>query len=293
MASPRGEGEVMVQTAVRHVTPGYIAALGIRLVAGRDLTDSDTLTAPGVVLVNRSFARAYLSETPLGDRLPSRIGKDQAGAEVVGVVDDVRHRSATDVASPEIYMSYRQLPEGVQHDEAMLAIRTDGDPRRLVDTVQTLVRERDASIAVASVMTMDDRLAESLARPRLYALLLGSFAVFALIIAAVGLFGVLAYSVAQRSREIGVRTALGAKPRDVVALVARQALAMTLGGLVVGVAASFVLVRYLGTFLYGVNARDTATFVAVPCALIVIAIIACAVPARRAARVDPLRALRT
>lgn len=293
MTSPRGEGTITVQTGVRQVSPGYFAALGIRILEGRDFTDADTLTSPGAVVVNRSFARTYLSDTPLGDRLPSRVGKNEAGADVVGIIEDVRHRSVTDPAAPEIYFSYRQRPSSLAYDEVLLAIRTADDPVRLVPTLRALIREQDDSQALESVMTMEDRLSESLARPRLYAVLLSGFAVFALIIAAVGLFGVLAYSVAQRRREIGVRTALGARPRDVVALVARQALGMTVGGVAAGLAVSIVAVRYLGTFLYGVSAHDTATFVAVPCALVVIAIIACAAPARRAARIDPLQALRT
>jgi ABC-type antimicrobial peptide transport system permease subunit len=139
---------------------------------------------------------------------------------------------------------------------------------------------------------MEDRLVTSLARPRLYAMLLGGFGLFALAIAGVGLFGVLSYSVAQRAREIGVRTALGARPRDIVRLVVGQALAMTAGGLVVGLAAAFALVRYLSTFLFGVSAHDPASFLAVPIVLAIVAIVAAAAPARRAARVDPQRVLR-
>lgn len=292
MPSPRGEGTISVQAGIRHVSPDYFRVMRVRLLDGRSFTNDDQETSPGVAVVNEAFVKKYLSETPLRDRLPSRVGRDEAGADIIGIVENVRHRGVTDNPQPEIYYSYRQLPSGLAHDEPLLALRTSGDPRGLVPTLRALVQQQDPGIAVESIMTMEDRLMTSLARPRLYALLLGGFATFALIIAGVGLFGVLAYSVAQRSREIGVRTALGATKRDVVTLVLRQGLAIAGAGILAGVIVSLAAARYLASTLHGVTPHDPASFIAVPAALVVVAALACAIPARRAAQLDPLRALR-
>ncbi len=171
-------------------------------------------------------------------------------------------------------------------------IRAAGDPTRLVPIVRSIVREQDPSLALESVMTMEERVMGSLARPRLYAVLLGGFAAFALAVAAVGLFGVLSYGVQLRTREIGVRTALGATPSAIAGLVLRQALGVTTSGLVVGLAASAALARYVSRLLYGVSPYDLASFVGVPLLILAVAVLACLVPARRAARVDPVRVLR-
>jgi putative ABC transport system permease protein len=264
----------------------------VRLIEGRAFTDADTTASLPVVVVNRTFATRYLGDAALGAKLPLQLNEGQPDWEVMGVVDDLRQRSVTDPAQPEIFASYRQRATGFGSSEAYLVVRTASDPAAFVPTLRALVREQDPSLALESVMTMEDRLITSLARPRLYAVLLGGFAIFALAIAGVGLFGVLSYSVAQRAREIGVRTALGARPLDIVRLVVGQGLAMTLGGLAFGLAASFALVRYLSTFLYGVTVYDAVSFVAVPIVLAAVAGAACVVPARRAARVDPLRVLK-
>jgi putative ABC transport system permease protein len=291
LQSPRGEGTVTVQTGVRHVSPGYFAAMRMRLAAGRAFTDADTAESPGVAVVNQAFARAYLSADPLGDRLPARVGRGE-DTEVVGILEDVRHHAVTATPQPEVYYSFRQLPAGLQFDDPLIAIRASGDPLRLAPLLRGLVREQDATIAVESIMPMENRLLASLARPRLYAWLLGGFALLALVIAGVGLFGVLAYGVAQRTREIGVRTALGARPSQVMRLVLRQALSVTVAGVVAGLLLSLALVGYLESALYGVAPWDPVSFMAVPVVLLLIAALACVVPARRAATLDPLRALR-
>jgi putative ABC transport system permease protein len=210
----------------------------------------------------------------------------------VGLVEDLRGRTVTDPPQPEIFISSRQLAGGVQTLVPSLVVRTATAPTTYIPTLRSIVHEMDASLALESIATMEDRLATSLVRPRLSAVLLSGFALFAVAIAAVGLFGVLSYSVAQRTREIGVRMALGARPRDIVRLVLRQGLVMTLGGVAAGLASSFVLVGSLSAFLYGVTAYDVASFVAVPTVLTVVAGVACIMPAHRAARVDPLRVLR-
>jgi len=280
----RGGGTISAHASLRHVSPGYFAALGLRVIEGRPFSETDSLTSRPVVVVNRAFAKQYLTTPAVGTRIPASFNKNASEAEVVGVVDDVHYGTITDPVPPEIYMPSRQLSSGFAMDEPALLVRTAGDPVRFVPILRSLVREQDRSLALESIMTMEDRLQTSLARPRLYAILLGGFAGFALLIAGVGLFGVLTYSVVQRSREIAVRTSLGATPRDIMNLVLRQALVVTVGGLAVGLFASAALVRYLSGFLYGVRTFDTISFVAVPAALTLVAALATVVPARRAAR---------
>jgi predicted permease len=291
-AAGASDAPQQVHAAVRTVSPGYLDAMRIRLVEGRALQATDTATSQPVLLVNRAFARQYLADRAVGRSLPLAFEEGKPHWEIAGVVADVLPRSVTDPPSPEVYVSYRQLTAGLDHSEPTFVIRTTGDPTSFVPLLRNAVRAQDASLALDAVMTMEDRVMDDLARPRLYALLLGGFAAFASLIAAVGLFGVLAYSVAQRSREIGIRTALGARPLDVARLVVSQGLVITLAGLVAGVWASAALTRVMSSLLFGVTPHDPATFVAVPAGLLAVSAVACFVPARRAARVDPLQVLR-
>jgi len=283
-----------VQTGMRIVSPSYFAALGMRVSEGRPLSDTDTSAALPVVVVNRAFATRYLDGRAIGRELPA--GLDDARGEqrwqVVGVVDDVRMRNMTDPPQPEIFVSYRQITRGMRAANPTIVIRTAGDPHRFVPELRHLLSEQDPTLVLDSVFTMDERLLQNLARPRLYAIMLGGFAAFALAIAGVGLFGVLSYAVAQRSREIAVRSALGARPSQIVRMVVRQGLTIAVGGIVVGLIAAVVLAGSMATFLYGVTPHDAVTFVSVPLLLLVVTAIACFVPARRAARLDPLRVLR-
>lgn len=293
MPSPRGaEGTVQIQSAVRIVSPDVFATLGTRVIAGRAFTDADTAASAPIVIVNRAFASQYLDSTPVGDEIPAGFNEGRNTWTVAGVVENIAHRGVTDAAQPEIYVSYRQLAGGFAFDWPMVLIRSAGDPRDLVAPLRAAVRDADPALALESVMTMEDRVRESLARPRLYALLLGGFAAFALAIAGVGLFGVLSYAVAQRTREIGIRLALGARPGDVARLVAGQGLVLTAAGLAVGLPAAFTIVRFLSAFLYGVTAHDPGSFAGGAALVLIVSAAACVAPVRRAARVDPLRALR-
>ncbi len=283
-----GAGTVSAHASIRQVSPEYFAALGVRVVEGRGFTARDTIDSGEVVIVNRAFAKQYLDAPAVGVRMPGSVSP----REVIGVIDDIKYGSASDAAQPELYQVTRQLHAGFEFDSPAVLVRTSGDPRRLAPILRAAVREQDPSAALESVMTMDDRVWTSLAKPRLYAVLLGGFAFFALAIAGVGLFGVLSYTVSLRSREIGVRASLGATPWDIAALVLRQALIVTAGGLAVGLILSAALGRYLSRLLYGVTAWDPVSFVAVPALLSIVALVACIVPARRAARVDPVRVLR-
>jgi putative ABC transport system permease protein len=286
--------EVDVNAIERVVSPGYFSALGLRLSAGRTLSETDTMTAPPVIVVNRSFAARYLGASPLGAMVPN-LGMCRGNGDrwqVVGVVEDMRQGSVTDTPQAELFLPFRQTGCTSAAADPIVIVRSSGDPVPYASILRDLVKQEAPALALDSVMTMDDRVMTSLARPRTYALLLAGFAAFALAIAGVGLFGVLSYSVAQRTREIGVRTALGAQARDIVRMVFREGLAITALGVVTGLLMSAAAARSLSTFLFGVTAFDATSFLVVPLVLAVVAVAACLVPARRAARVDPLQALR-
>jgi putative ABC transport system permease protein len=195
---------------------------------------------------------------------------------------------------PEIFASIKQITTETTNVgfDPILVVRTAADPTTYASTLRRLVQEQLPALALDSVMTLEDRVMTSLARPRLYAVVLAWFGVFALLIAGVGLFGALSFSVAQRTREIGVRSALGAQTHDIVTLVLRQMIWIVGIGVLFGLAAALAGGRLLSAFLYGLSPHDPLTFVAVPVVIVVVAAVACLVPARRAAKVDPLTALR-
>ena len=296
LPSPLAGGIVEAQASPRVVSPKYFAAIGMRVLEGRGFTDGDTDTAPPVVVVNRAFARQYLGDTPLGVQMPIA-GYDTKDGErplstVIGVVDDIRYMSPDVTSQPELYYSYLQMRGSLRVPVAHLMLRTSGHPADLAPAVHAAVREADPGLVADSVATLDDRVLRTLARPRLSALLLGSFAVCALAIAAVGLFGVLSYIVALRSREIAVRSALGARQAQVVFLVVRQGLRLTLAGVAIGLAGSVIVMRTIASQLFGVSPFDPATYALATALLLLVAAIACAGPARLASRLDPIRVLR-
>ena len=278
---------VQVQAGVRQVTEGYFGALGQRIMEGRAFTPEDGAGGQKVAIVNREFSRKYLDGRALGWTLP---GVNETTVPIVGVVEDTARNSVGDAAQPDVYFPIARQP--LSASDIHLVVRTSGDPIGFVPTLRSIAREAAPAAPLESIMTMEDRRSASLARPKLYAVLLGTFAAFALAIAAVGLFGVLSYTVAQRSREIGVRAALGAQVSDIVGLVARQSMAIAGAGVAAGLVASFWLTQALQKFLFGVSARDGASFAAVAAVLLVVAALASIVPARRAARVDPVSVLR-
>ena len=289
-------GTIQVQASPRIVSPQVFAALGTRIVEGRGFTEQDNETAMPVVVVNRAFARRYLADEALGAKLPVAAYASEDGrpreATVIGVVEDVRYVAARDSSQPEMYHPHRQMQGRLPVPVVTLLVRTDGDPRWLASALRAAVREADDRLVAEAVLPLEERLLATLARPRLYAIVLGGFAAFALAIAGIGLFGVLSYGVAQRSREIAVRSALGATRGDIVGLILRQALAVTGAGLAAGLLASSWLAGALSAQLYAVTARDPVTYVAVPLVLLTVAAVACVVPARRAATVDPVNVLR-
>ena len=285
---------VTAQASPRLVSPGAFAALGMRIVDGRDFNELDTEAASPVAIVNRAFARRYLGGAAVGARLPMGVGYQDPTREatIVGVVDDVRYITATTSSMPELYYSYRQFGRRLPVPSVTFLIRTSADPRALTASLRTAIREADGTLVPDAIATMEDRLLTGLARPRLYMILFGGFAAFALIIVSVGLFAVLWQTVAQRSREIAVRSALGAQRLDIIRLVARQGLAITVAGLIAGVAGAAALAGSMATFLYGVTPYDRLTYLLVPMLLLGVSTIACLGPALRAMRVDPVRVLR-
>ena len=292
-------GTVSIQASPRIVSPGYFTTLGLQIVEGRPLADSDTETSEPVVVVNNTFRRRYLGADALGARLPMALwGQNQQGdATIVGVSEDVRYVSsggATPASLAELYFSYRQLKVGVRPSTAWLLVRSSDDSNAIGRLLRTTVTDADRTLVADGIMTLEDRLlAGSLARPRLYAVLIASFAGLALVVTGVGLFGVLSYSVSQRTRELGVRAALGAGRFQLVRLVVQQALGVAIVGVLVGLAGSIWLSQTLASLLYGVTTRDAVTYVSVPIILMLVTVVACLVPARRAAKLDPAKALRS
>ncbi|HEX2187999.1 MAG TPA: ABC transporter permease [Longimicrobiaceae bacterium] len=293
---PLPEGAASRRADWQAVTPGYLRAVGMQVLRGRGIEPSDDERAPGVVLINESLARLYWpGEDPVGRRFKLGGGAGPGWVTIAGVVRDVRHAALGEPPRPEMYIPHAQFRfwnGGGAARGMTLAIHTRGDPARLAGPVREAVRAFDPDLPLADVRTLAEVRSESVARPRFLALLLGAFAAVALVLAATGIYGTLAYLVAQRTYEMGVRMALGARPSAIRRLVVREGLAMALAGVAVGLPAAFALSRLIGHLLYGVAPTDAATFVAVPLGLALTALVASYLPARRATRVDPRVALR-
>jgi putative ABC transport system permease protein len=285
--------EQMPRASIRIVSAGYGEAMGLELSAGRLLTAADREGAPVVAVVNESLARQYFAG---GRAVGSQIqlfGPEPV--EIVGVVGDVRHSGLDAEPQPEMYVAFQQVPDRARMGgpgATSLVVRSAGNPLALVPFLRRAVLDVDPDIPLDNVMTMEARVSASVAGPRFYALLLGFFALLALVLAAVGIYGVLSYNVSHRHREIGVRMALGAEGGDILRLVVREGLRLTGVGVAIGLGGAFGVTRFLKTLLFGVTATDPITYVAVTALLVLVAALACWVPARRATRVDPMAALR-
>ena len=270
------------------VSPNYFEVMGTPLRAGRGFTTGDGPGAPAVALVNETLARrAFPGEDPLGKRLTIQYLERRVSLEIVGVVADSRQWAAEEPRT-HIYDCYLQRP----WLSSSFVVRTEGDPAALSAAAQKAVREVDPGRVATNVKTMNQLLSESVAQPLFYTQLLSLFAGVALLLAAVGVYGVMSYNVTQRTHEIGVRIALGARGRDVVRMVVGQGMALALVGVAVGLLGAFALTRLMSSLLYGVSATDPLTFAGVPVLLLAVALVANYLPARRATKIDPIKALR-
>jgi len=281
---PGGRG-VLVQT--NNISPGFFETLGIPLMRGRDFAETDSSTSPKVMVINEAMAKRFWpDQDALGKRL--KLFGDQDYRQVVGIVGDSKYNSLTEPQRPFMYIPLLQE----YAPQVNLHVRTSGDSKGMIAALRGEVQAIDPSLSVLNIETLTDRIHQSLGGERSQATLLGTGGVLALVLAAIGLYGVMSYSVAQRTREIGIRMALGAGRANVMGLVLKQGVALVSAGVVLGLGAAFTITRWLASVLFGVGSADPITFIATSGVLLAVALIASYVPARRATKVDPIIALR-
>jgi putative ABC transport system permease protein len=283
----RGESrETIVETA----SPSYFAELNIGLRDGRVLTDADGADTARVAVVSASLVRRYFDgENPLGKHI--KVGKADSDAPwltVVGVVNDLHYSWISKEDVPTLYRSYRQNPPTF----TTLVLRTNGDPMKLVASARAQIAAVDPNLPMYNIKPMDKVITESIVGIAYVAVMMAVLGVIALVLASVGVFGVMSYSVSERTHEIGIRMSQGAQTRDILSLVLRGGMSMTLLGLAIGLPIAFLLARTMSALLFNVQAADPVAFVVLPLTLMAVAAVACYVPARRAAQMDPLMALR-
>jgi putative ABC transport system permease protein len=285
---PRGE-EIDVDLYI--TTPGYLRTMAIPLLKGRALTEQDTENVSQVALINETMARElWPDQNPIGKRIkfPGSERNPQPWRTIVGVMGDVKQYVLDRKDPMQIYLPEAQYPTSFMS----LVVRTSVDPKTMIAAVRNEIHAVDKDQAIYNVTTLDQLLADSISLRRFSMILLIIFAAVALTLAAVGIYGVISYSVTQRTHEIGIRMALGASRRDIIKLVVGQGMMLTLAGVGVGLVASFALTRVLESLLFAVSETDPTTFILIPATLTIVALGACAVPARRATKVDPMIALR-
>jgi putative ABC transport system permease protein len=275
----------------RAVGPGYFGTMGIRIVRGRDFTDQDKADAKNAVVISEKTAQHFWpGQDPIGRRLkPGSSTSNTSWHEVIGIVKDVRQNDFIAAPKMQMYFTYRQLKDLAPN---ALVVRTSIEPLSLAASVRDAIWSVDKDQTVADIDTMEHIVAEAVARQRFSMLLLGLFATLALLLASVGIYGVMSYSVAQRTHEIGIRIALGARRGDVLQMTIKQGLKLVGTGMIVGLAAAFLLTRVLQTLLFGISPTDPITFLGISLVLLAVAILASYIPALRATKVDPLVALR-
>jgi putative ABC transport system permease protein len=294
-----------LRTQFHEVSTKYFDTVGIPVLRGRAFTGLDGETAPGVAIINETMARMFFNgEDPIGRSIqviltpPNSPLEQDRPRQIVGIVRDTRPRARIDPMAI-VYVPYHQHLTDYAgnvaffiHAHKDFVVQTDGDPNRAALSVRQAVADIDPAIAVDDLMPMTDRLAEAAGGERFWVRLLGLFAGLAVFLAALGIYGVISYAVEQRLPEFGIRAMLGARSADILALVARQGIALTIAGLVIGVAAAFGLTRFIANQLYGVTAMDPVTLTAVSLVLVAVAAVACYVPSRRASSTQPLETLR-
>jgi putative ABC transport system permease protein len=275
----------------RRASTGYFQTMGIPLLSGRLVTEQDVTNNSRFVLINEAMAKRFWpGEDPVGKRISTMVssGQQVPWQTIAGVVGNVRHLGLDIEPRPEIYYHTNTLPPF----GPVVVVRTTSDPKRLISIARAKVRELDRDVPISNVNTMEQLVAQSVAQRRFGMFLLGIFALLALLLAAIGIYGVVSYSVTQRTQEIGVRMALGANATDVLKMVLRNGMSLALIGVGIGLVGAFALTRLMARLLFEVTPTDVTTFSLVSVGLIVVALLACYLPARRAMKVDPLEALR-
>jgi predicted permease len=272
------------------VLPNYFQTMGIQLLQGRTFTAQDGRESPRVAIVNETFVKRYFpNDDPIGKRFTFGDGGPNAQwMSIVGVVRDTKRQGVDQPIGIESWMPLAQRPAGSMD----VVIRTTGDPLALSNAAREAVWSLDRDLPIPRIQTMEQNLSARVAQRRLNMLLLGLFASLALVLAAVGIYGVVSYAVTQRTNEIGIRVALGAQASDVLRLVIGGGMKLALAGVVIGLVMTFVLTRLMASLLFGVSATDPVTFAAIAALLFGVALVACLIPARRATKVDPMVALR-
>jgi putative ABC transport system permease protein len=275
------------------VSPDLFRTMDIPFTRGRPFDAHDVMKAQNVIIINETLARRYFpGQEPIGKRMTlndeTPNPKEEDWATIVGVVKDTKPRELNGEPVAEMYMPFAQDP----HRSMAVMIRTTNKPADIVAAVRREVRELDSNLPIYSIRTMDSVISESIATPRFRTSLLAVFAIVALTLAMVGIYGVMSYSVMQRTHEIGIRMAIGAQPRDVFRMVLGQGMLLTVVGLAIGLVGALALTRLMTTMLFGIKPTDPATFVGVAVVLAMVAVIACYIPGRRATKVDPVNSLR-
>src|SRR2546430_9927313 len=275
------------------IEPNYFRTMGIPIIKGRDFEQRDEHKSTPVIIVTESFARQYFpGEDPIGKRIKPGISTYEDDKtdmrEIVGVVADIRNRALNSEPKPAYYMPQSQVP----FTQLIAVVKSSNDPHSLISSVNHEVRSMDQELPVFSIKTMEEYISASVAAPRFNTTLLSIFAAVALLLSIIGLYGVMSYSVAQRTNAIGIRMALGALTRDVLTLIVKQGVVLVLIGLLFGMCGALALSQLLATLLFGVTAKDPMTFISIATLLALVALLACFIPAWRATRVDPLEALR-
>jgi predicted permease len=286
----RAPGEAPMRAGWRVIAGDYYRTMGIPLLRGRGFTAADTREAPPVAIVSDAFANAaWPGEDPIGKRFSAGNATRGGDVTVVGVVGGVRHVTLDAAPTPELYRPMAQTPMAA----VTITLRTAGDPLAFAGVVRQTVREIDATVPISDVRSLEQVMSASVARPRLIMALLMVFAGVGVVLGAVGVYGVIAYAVGERRREIGVRIALGAEPRTVAGSVVARGLMYAVIGVAIGLAGALALTRVMKSLLFGVSATDPVTFGVLSLFLIGVAVVASYVPARQAARTDPMVALRS
>jgi putative ABC transport system permease protein len=288
---PPAKPGVALGAVIRTVLPEYFRTMGIPLMRGRDFTAADDVeSTPHRFIVNEAFVRKHMpTEDPLGKQISVWMNKENPFGEIVGVVGDVKERTLDKEPEPTIYYIHSHLAYG----EMVFVLRAENDAMALAEPARKIINGMDPELPVSQVRTMETVVRQTFASQQFSAVLLGGFSLSSLLLAAIGIYGLLAYSVTQRTREIGLRVALGAEPGSIIRMVVASGARMVITGAAAGLAAALALSGLLKSLLFGIGPRDPLTFIVAPAIFVAVALVAAYVPARRAARVSPMEALRT